>query len=152
MVRISPHLETTCNLRGTILQRKVCEKALDLTEPYQMIDYTYSNSRLSEIDTGNLKIKNASDKNIACTLTCVPFNFGIRIPNDMFRVPTPCECWRLMGFSDDDHRRAAQVCDEKHLYQQAGNSIVVNVLMAIFKELLMPEKSRSEWLDELLNF
>ena len=137
---------------GTILQRKVCEKALDMTKPYQMIDYTYSNSRLSEIDAGKLKIKNASDKDIACTLTCVPFNFGIRIPNDMFRVPTSCECWRLMGFLDDDHRRASQVVDEKHLYQQAGNSIVVNVLMAIFKELLIPQKSRSEWLDELLNF
>lgn len=151
MILISPHLETTSNLRGTILQRKVCEKALDLTEPYQMIDYTYSNSRLSEIDTGKLKIKNASDKNIACTLTCVPFNFGIRIPNDMFRVPTPCECWRLMGFSDDDCKRASLVCDEKQLYKQAGNSIVVNVLMAIFKELFVPQQTRSEWLNSLLN-
>ena len=151
MILISPHLETTSNLRGTILQRKVCERAIDLTEPYQIIDYTYSNSRLSEIDAGKIKIKNASDKNIACTLTCVPFNFGIRIPNDMFRVPTSCECWRLMGFSDDDHKRASSVCDEKQLYQQAGNSIVVNVLMAIFKELFIPKKTRSQWLDDLLN-
>lgn len=150
MVLISPHLETTSNLRGTILQREVCEKALDLTKPYQMIDYTYSNSRLSEIDSGKLKVKNASDKNIACTLTCSPFNFGIRIPNDMFRVPTPCECWRLMGFDDDDFNRAAAVCDEKELYKQAGNSIVVNVLMAIFKELFIPTQTRSQWLDDLL--
>lgn len=42
MILISPHLESTSNLRGTFLQREVCEKAIDFTEPYQMIDYTYS--------------------------------------------------------------------------------------------------------------
>lgn len=45
------------------------------------------------------------------------------------------------------------VCEwDKYAIQSynAGNSIVVNVLMAIFKELLVPKKTRSEWLDELL--
>ena len=44
----------------------------------------------------------------------------------------------------------AGICSNSQLYKQAGNSIVVNVLMAIFKELLVPKKTRSEWLDELL--
>lgn len=55
-----------------------------------------------------------------------------------FRVRklTPKECWRLMGFDDDSFERAEQVNSNSQLYKQAGNSIVVDVLMAIFKEML----------------
>lgn len=55
------------------------------------------------------------------------------------RKLTPKECWRLMGFDDKDFDRAAQVNSNTQLYKQAGNSIVVNVLEAIFKELLKEE-------------
>lgn len=67
------------------------------------------------------------------------------------RKLTPKECWRLMGFDDEDVEKAAEVCSNSQLYKQAGNSIVVNVLMAIFKELFVPKKSMSDWLDDLLN-
>lgn len=67
------------------------------------------------------------------------------------RKLTPNECWRLMGFDDESFHRAEKVCSNSQLYKQAGNSIVVNVLMAIFKELFIPTKSRSQWLDDLLN-
>ena len=56
-----------------------------------------------------------------------------------------------MGFDDADVEKAAEICSNAQLYKQAGNSIVVNVLMAIFKELFIPTKTRSQWLDELLN-
>lgn len=53
------------------------------------------------------------------------------------RKLTPKECWRLMGFSDNDFERAASVpMSNTQLYKQAGNSIVVNVLEKIFKNLL----------------
>lgn len=52
------------------------------------------------------------------------------------RKLTPKECWRLMGFDDDDFEKASKVNSNTQLYKQAGNSIVVNVLMCIFKELL----------------
>ena len=52
------------------------------------------------------------------------------------RKLTPKECWRLMGFNDEDFEKASQVNSKTQLYKQAGNSIVVNVLMAIFKELI----------------
>lgn len=57
---------------------------------------------------------------------------GLRI-----RKLTPKECWRLMGFSDEDFDKAkkAGLSDSK-LYKQAGNSIVVNVLEEIFKQML----------------
>lgn len=49
---------------------------------------------------------------------------------------TPRECWRLMGVSDKDFDKVETVCSRTQLYRQAGNSIVVNVLEAIFKQLL----------------
>lgn len=52
------------------------------------------------------------------------------------RKLTPRECWRLMGFSDEDFDKAkAAGISDTQLYKQAGNSIVVDVLMAIFRSL-----------------
>lgn len=51
------------------------------------------------------------------------------------RKLTPKECWRLMGFSDDDYEKAAEVNSKTQLYKQSGNSIVRDVLMAIFSQL-----------------
>ena len=56
---------------------------------------------------------------------------GIRV-----RKLTPKECWRLMGFDDTDFEKAEKVNSNTQLYKQAGNSIVVNVLEAILKNLL----------------
>lgn len=64
------------------------------------------------------------------------------------RKLTPKEYYRLMGFDDEAFERAEQVNSNTQLYKQAGNSIVVDVLMAIFDNLLV--HSRSVWLDELL--
>ena len=49
---------------------------------------------------------------------------------------TPLEAWRCMGFSDEDYKRAANNNSNTQLYKQAGNSIVVNVLVSIFTNLL----------------
>ena len=49
---------------------------------------------------------------------------------------TPRECWRLMDFSDDDFDKASAVNSNTQLYKQAGNSIVVNVLVAIFGQMI----------------
>lgn len=51
------------------------------------------------------------------------------------RYLTPREYWRLMGFDDEDFDRAAEINNKSQLYKQAGNSIVVDVLEAIFKQL-----------------
>ena len=57
------------------------------------------------------------------------------------RKLTPRECWRLMGFSDWDFEKAMKVpTSNSQLYKQAGNSIVVNVLVEIFKNLFMEER------------
>ncbi len=49
---------------------------------------------------------------------------------------TPTECWRLMGFRSDHVKRAMELgISDSSLYKQAGNSIVVNVLYYIFKNI-----------------
>lgn len=55
--------------------------------------------------------------------------------NYRIRKLTPRECWRLMGFTDIDFDKAASVCSNSQLYKQAGNSIVRQVLMAIFSQM-----------------
>ena len=57
--------------------------------------------------------------------------------NDLrIRKLTPKECFRLMGVKDEDFEKIAKNQSNASLYHLAGDSIVVNVLMAIFKELL----------------
>ena len=52
------------------------------------------------------------------------------------RKLTPLEYWRLMGFDDSDFQKVKETgMSNTQLYKQAGNSIVVNVAEALFKEL-----------------
>ena len=44
-----------------------------------------------------------------------------------------------MGFEDEDYERASKVNTKSQLYKQAGNSIVVNVLEEIIKQLIERE-------------
>ena len=57
--------------------------------------------------------------------------------NRDFRIRklTPKECWRLQGFPDWAFERAAKVNSNSQLYKQAGNSVTVNIIEAIAKEL-----------------
>lgn len=52
------------------------------------------------------------------------------------RKLTPLECWRLMGFTDEEFKAAEAVNSNTQLYKQAGNSIVVDVLVALFGNIL----------------
>lgn len=59
------------------------------------------------------------------------------LDNCRIRKLTPKECWRLMGFADEDFEKAKNAgVSNSQLYKQAGNSIVVNVLMGILNNLL----------------
>lgn len=80
---------------------------------------------------------------LAPTLNCV--RGGGLVPkilsdNLKIRKLTPLEYWRLMGFTDEDFLKCSKAgISNSQLYKQAGNSIVVNVLRAIFKELIKNE-------------
>lgn len=58
------------------------------------------------------------------------YNVGYRI-----RKLTPRECGRLMGVSDEDIDKMAAVNSNTQLYKQFGNSIVVDVMCAMFRNL-----------------
>ena len=53
------------------------------------------------------------------------------------RKLTPLECFRLMGFEDDDyHKLKDNKISDSQIYKMAGNSVVVNVIEEILKELI----------------
>ena len=72
------------------------------------------------------------------TLLANKSNAGVGIIDTNLRIRklTPKECFRLMGVKDEDYYKAAKNQSDSSLYHLAGDSIVVNVLMAIFKEML----------------
>ena len=69
--------------------------------------------------------------------TCAGGNIQPKIIDEPIRIRklTPKECWRLMNFSDSDFEKASKVNSNTQLYKQAGNSIVVSCLTAIFSQL-----------------
>lgn len=66
----------------------------------------------------------------------------IEIGDGKYRLLTEKECWRLMGFSDEDFFAAQKANPSRDgfkngaLYKQAGNSMCVPVLESIFEELM----------------
>ena len=58
------------------------------------------------------------------------------LDNKRVRKLTPREAFRLMGVSDEDFDKVAQNQSNSSLYHLAGDSIITNCLMAIFKEML----------------
>ena len=94
---------------------------------------------------------------VACSQTAngggIGSNTGLYLTNKddelikyQIRKLTPKECWRLMGFSDEDFELAKETLNntfhkgkdrsDSQLYKQAGNSIVVNVCEALLHNLL----------------
>ncbi len=64
----------------------------------------------------------------------------VKIEDGKYRYLTELECWRLMGFNDAEFYAAQKACPREGgrnntLYKQAGNSMPVNVLEAIFKAI-----------------
>lgn len=52
------------------------------------------------------------------------------------RIFTPKECFRLMGFKDEDFEKAERVNSNTQLFKQAGNSIAIPVLESIITRLI----------------
>lgn len=89
---------------------------------------------------GNEQVRRVyGEKGISPTLSTM--QGGNRQPktllnNSKIRKLTPLECWRLMGFDDEDFYNTKELgLSDSSLYKLAGNSIVVNCLYYIFKEV-----------------
>ena len=88
---------------------------------------------------GNESIKRVYSPDGVCP-TLTTMTGGHRQPKiwtseDGVRKLTPRECWKLMGFGEDLFAKVEGHLSNAQLYKQAGNTICVNCLEAIFKEL-----------------
>ena len=91
------------------------------------------------IDSFNQRV---NDTGVCPTLTTRPEGFKtaiLPVQNYRIRKLTPRECWRLMGVKDEQFDKLHDISNTQ-LYKMAGNSIVVDVLMGIFKNLLITDK------------
>ena len=91
---------------------------------------------------GSLKVIEDSCLTITTKQMRCPNAGIVKLDDNRYRYLTERECWRLMGFEDSDFENALKTHKGTQgklngtLYKQAGNSIVVQVLEAIFRELL----------------
>ena len=114
-----PTLDTRCDCFGVVVKPQVLggigeKKSNGGTQWYQQ-DRIY-------------------DDKVAISVTT---DFNPYYKNNLrIRKLTPKECFRLMGVKDEDYDRCAKNQSDSSLYHLAGDSIVVNVLMAIFREML----------------
>lgn len=76
------------------------------------------------------------DDDISPTLTTRPDCLGYYDTLGIRKI-TPRECFRLMGVKDEDYDKLTVSVAQQ--YKQAGNSIVVDVLMAIFENMFVKD-------------
>ena len=112
---ISPTLDTRCDCLGVVINplKNISGKS------WQFEQQVYD-------ENGSARTLKASEGS---------GNIPKVVNNLRIRKLTPKECFRLMGVKDQDFEKVAKNQSNASLYHLAGDSIVVNVLMAIFKEL-----------------
>lgn len=71
-------------------------------------------------------------------------NYVVEKPR--IRKLTERECFRLMGVADSESDKIRQVVSKTQCYKLAGNSIVVDVLVAIFNQLFSDNKTTDKQL------
>ena len=112
-----------------------CNQAV--VEPFIVASRGRNPENPSDRTAGSPTDQRLESKTDGCTntLTTVQKDNYVVDPELRIRKLTPLECWRLMGFDDEDFYKAEKVNSNTQLYKQAGNSIVVNVLEAMFDNL-----------------
>lgn len=89
-----------------------------------------------------------SDNGISANLVAGTHGYANSHITTQYRIRklTPRECGRLMGVSDEDIDKMAAVNSNTQLYKQFGNSIVVDVMCAMFKNLNIKQGDSNETL------
>ena len=120
-----------------------------LNKDTKQLRETIQNCELEQDKVLNLDLYNRASYEESQTIT-EPHHNSQRVFDGLrIRKLTPKECFRLMGFYDEDFSKAEQVpTSNAQLYKQAGNSIVVNVLEEILKELFINEKKPKRQTDQ----
>ena len=124
--------------RGRIYSAEGCSPALNTVgggglEPKVVTRHTELPCILDDRDKG-FGVKTSD---ICPTQRAERYGIKTVLPNYRIRKLTPKECFRLMGFSDEEFQRCVDAgISNSQLYRQSGNSIVTNVMYYIFKNLL----------------
>ena len=113
------------NLEPKIRVKEATKKGYATAEIGDSVNLSHPNSKTRRGRVG---------KQIANTLLTGESQ-GVVEPDVRIRKLTPRECWRLQGFPDWAFDKAQEVNSNSQLYKQAGNSVTVNVIAAIAKEL-----------------
>ena len=125
-------LTTQCD-RGVVvnMKTKLCNNLIKdgKVKENDVIRHSYTTSRM------NGEMKNLKQNNLSPTLDTRCDCLGV-VNNMRIRKLTPKECFRLMGVKDEDYEKVRKNQSDSSLYHLAGDSIVANVLMAIFKEMI----------------
>lgn len=87
-----------------------------------------------------------SDNGISANLVAGTHGYANSHIATQYRIRklTPRECGRLMSVSDEDIDKMAAVNSNTQLYKQFGNSIVVDVMCAMFKNLNIKQGDSNE--------
>ena len=110
-----------------IAVREATKQGYAIAEQGDSVNVTYPDSKTRRGRVG---------KQVAQTLQAGEVNQGVVMEDIRIRKLTPLECWRLQGFSDEQFYKAKDSgVSNSQLYKQAGNSVTVNVVDAIVKEL-----------------
>lgn len=110
-------------------------------QPFQDINNKLKNQRVNTIAVvGNIPIKFHQNARIIDSYGISPTLLTSQatkiVESDRIRYITPRESFRLMGLTDTDIDKIQQLdISDNQQYKLAGNSIVVNVLEAIFQSL-----------------
>lgn len=116
---------------GGTQQIKVCESqivAMRGRNPDNPLDRTVGSPTEQRLE---VNIQGTSN----CLTSVQKDNLLLEKPQYRIRKLTPRECGRLMGVPDEDIDKMAAVNSNTQLYKQFGNSIVVDVMCAMFKNL-----------------
>lgn len=122
--------------KGKIQTIKTSVDDIGVVVKNKAIKETIEKNELPIGEVRNLDTYNRTTSELSQTLTLPNHNSqrlwdGLRI-----RKLTPRECFRLMGVRDKDYDKIKGKFSDIALYHMAGDSIVVNVLMAIFSQML----------------
>jgi len=126
MITYSETFENTTNIQEQLEHKQeknkkeqLCDYMIEnnLVEEYDVINHSYTEHRFESLHNK----KNIASKNISPTLTTRPDELGIVVNTSSLRIRklTPKECWRLMGFDDEDFEKAEKVNSNAQLYKQA---------------------------------
>ena len=163
---IGSHKDNMCivAMRGRNPNNPSDRTAGSLTEQRLEVNMQGTSNCLTSVQKDNLLLENniqkvgqissngsqcgtvISDNGISANLVAGTHGYANSHIATQYRIRklTPRECGRLMGVSDEDIDKMAVVNNNTQLYKQFGNSIVVDVMCAMFKNLNIKQGDSNE--------